>query len=249
MKKNSLLVVRKANFKAKQKLICLHHAGGGASSYYTWAKLLGDDIEVAMIQLPGREERIEDKFYDNLKKAVEDITKEVRKYINDSAYSIFGHSMGGILGYEVEKKLESEYNLQAKNCFFSSCKLWGMTDLFKKDIDDLNDDEFLEAISIYGGLENEFLKMEEFKKIYTNIMRHDFKLLGQYKGNDLKPLKSPITFFYGKDDKTLNLEEIQAWKDISYNKCEFIEFPGAHFYLVEHRKELCEKLLEKIKNN
>lgn len=246
MKKNSLLVVRKRERDIKHKIICFHHAGGGASSFYTWTKLLGDDIEVAIVQLPGREERIEDAFYNDINKAILDIASICKEYIGNSDYSIFGHSMGGILGYEVEKRLENKYGLEAKTCFLSSCKIWKMTSLFDKKVDELSDDEFLKSISRYGGIDKEFFRMEEFKKIYTKILRSDFKLLEEYKCTDPLNIKSPIVFMYGEEDKTLKDVEIRTWENISNKGCTFKKFQGNHFYLIEHRKEVCSEVLEHI---
>ena len=40
------------------KLVCLHHAGAGASAYLKWQNVFGDRLEVLPVQLPGHETRM-----------------------------------------------------------------------------------------------------------------------------------------------------------------------------------------------
>ena len=42
----------------KIRLFCFPYGGGGASIYREWQKNLPDSIEVCPIQLPGREDRM-----------------------------------------------------------------------------------------------------------------------------------------------------------------------------------------------
>jgi hypothetical protein len=54
------IVFPKANPKAKIRLVCFPCAGRGASLYRTWPGPLGKDVEVCAIQLPGRENRLDE---------------------------------------------------------------------------------------------------------------------------------------------------------------------------------------------
>lgn len=62
------LLKNRENIKKENiTLFCLPFAGGGASAYSTWIKKLSDGITVCPIQLPGREERIMEKPYTDMK--------------------------------------------------------------------------------------------------------------------------------------------------------------------------------------
>ena len=37
------------------RLICFHHAGGGATSFNLWKRGLGSDVEVVAVEIPNRE--------------------------------------------------------------------------------------------------------------------------------------------------------------------------------------------------
>ncbi len=249
MKENVLLKVRKPLDNPCHKLICLHHAGGGASSFYTWPQYLGDEIEVAAIQFPGREERIREELCNCRETLIEEIIIQIRKYVKGNDFSIFGHSMGGVFGYEVAKRLDYEYRLTPKQCFISASKLWNMNDILKKKVDAYNDEEFLAAISAYGGIDEELFMIEEFRKAFLEILRADFKLLEDYAQTDTLKINTPIFFMYGKGDKTLHGHQIERWKQVTSCDCIFKAFEGGHFYLNEHRKEVCQYLRKKILDN
>ncbi len=55
---NSWVKCAKPRPRARLRLFCFPHAGGGASAYKTWGDNLPEEIEVCAIQLPGREDRL-----------------------------------------------------------------------------------------------------------------------------------------------------------------------------------------------
>lgn len=62
-------VVRPAS-QALGRIICLPHAGGSASFFHPWAKILPPAVEMVAIQYPGREERIEEGCIDNMRSMI-----------------------------------------------------------------------------------------------------------------------------------------------------------------------------------
>src|SRR6266545_727426 len=43
---------------ARMRLFCFPHAGGGAAAYRSWPDLIGEDIDIVAVRLPGRENRV-----------------------------------------------------------------------------------------------------------------------------------------------------------------------------------------------
>ncbi len=91
--------------KEKITLFCLPFAGGGASAYNQWAKKMQGKVTVCLVQLPGREERIMEKPYIDMPVMLDDLEEAVREVV-DGPYALWGHSMGGKIAYELEKRLE-----------------------------------------------------------------------------------------------------------------------------------------------
>ena len=92
--------------KEKITLFCLPFAGGGASAYNQWAKKMQGKVTVCPVQLPGREERIMEKPYIDMPVMLDDLEEAVREVV-DGPYALWGHSMGGKIAYELEKRLEA----------------------------------------------------------------------------------------------------------------------------------------------
>ena len=107
--------------KEKITLFCLPFAGGGASAYNQWAKKMQGKVTVCPVQLPGREERIMEKPYIDMPVMLDDLEEAVREVV-DGPYALWGHSMGGKISYELEKRLEAE-GYRAKYLFISGSRI------------------------------------------------------------------------------------------------------------------------------
>lgn len=75
-------------------LFCFPFAGGGASAYNSWVQKMKDKVTVCPIQLPGREERIMEKPYNNMTDMLDELEETIWKCIR-GPYAFWGHSMGG----------------------------------------------------------------------------------------------------------------------------------------------------------
>lgn len=77
--------------RARQRLICFPHAGAGAGAYGEWARLLPTDIELAAVQLPGRQNRIAEDPVTEVGPLVKVLTQALRPVL-DGDFAFFGHS-------------------------------------------------------------------------------------------------------------------------------------------------------------
>ncbi len=62
---------------ARYRLFCFPYAGGGASAYHTWQASFSSEIEICPVQLPGRENRITERPFDELPLLVQAIADVV----------------------------------------------------------------------------------------------------------------------------------------------------------------------------
>ena len=65
---------------AALRLFCLPFAGGGASIYRTWGKLLGSTVEVCPVQLPGRENRFSEPAFKNAQALAQALANQLQLY-------------------------------------------------------------------------------------------------------------------------------------------------------------------------
>ncbi|WP_181784834.1 thioesterase II family protein, partial [Pseudonocardia pini] len=89
--------------EAAVRLVCLPHAGGAASAYRPWLAVAPADVELTLVQYPGRQDRIrEEPWRDAVAMAraiVEELRGETRPLV------LFGHSLGGTIAFEVARRL------------------------------------------------------------------------------------------------------------------------------------------------
>ena len=85
--------------EAKLRLFCFPYAGGGASAFKSWNEFFSDDIELCILQMPGREERLGEKLITDMSQLVDVLVEEITTY-SDRPFAFFGHSMGAIVAYE-----------------------------------------------------------------------------------------------------------------------------------------------------
>lgn len=98
-------------------LFCFPFAGGGASAYNSWVQKMKGKVTVCPIQLPGREERIMEKPYHNMTDMLDELEEIIWENIR-GPYAFWGHSMGGKIAYELEKRMEKRG--KTARCFLVS---------------------------------------------------------------------------------------------------------------------------------
>ena len=81
---------------AKLQLFCFPYAGGGASAFNAWGKAFADQVEICLIQMPGREERLNEKLVKDMPHLVDALAQEISVF-SKKPYAFFGHSMGAIV--------------------------------------------------------------------------------------------------------------------------------------------------------
>ncbi|EHL32065.1 hypothetical protein LDG_5848 [Legionella drancourtii LLAP12] len=75
------LANRKLKADAQVRLFCFPYGGGGASIYREWQQEFPDFIEVCPIQLPGRENRLEEQPLADLNTLVSLLARHLRPHL------------------------------------------------------------------------------------------------------------------------------------------------------------------------
>src|SRR5215469_1859732 len=83
---------------AAARLLCFHHACGGAYAFRSWPGMLRPDVELVAVQLPGRENRLWEPLLASPEAVLEALIFSLSESLG-SRYAIFGHSLGALLAY------------------------------------------------------------------------------------------------------------------------------------------------------
>ena len=225
-------VLRKAKKTNHQEQIVMFPFGGGSGySYSTLANQIDEDVEVIVINPPGH-------FF-NSGKALENIDSMVYLYANELPRFLknnslfFGHSIGGIVAYELCKILEKKFHI--KRLIISSVNPPHCT----MDLVDLRSwmdtETLIRKCTDLGGMPHIFKQESELLESFISGLRADLKALEGYtppKAENVVKLPINASVLYSDRDYIVKAAQVREWE--YYLDCsEFIQFPGDHFYLFD----------------
>lgn len=211
-------------------VFCLPYAGGGASFYRAWMKLAPAAFTLVPMQPPGREERLFDKSFERMTDIVA-AAADALVPVLERPYALFGHSMGGMMAYELYQELRRRKAPLPVHLFVSGAPAPHMAARIPP-IYALPEPEFLEQIQRrYQGLPAEVLQSRELLELLLPRLRADLAVTGTYEYRDSPPLSCPITALAGRDDRTVTPDMIEAWREHTVSTFRFELFPGGHFFL------------------
>lgn len=245
MRKNKWFPYTNHRETARYRLFCLPYAGGSALFYSDWHKWMPEEIEIVPVQIPGREGRIGESCISEARQLAQQIVEAVKALPGQLPYGIFGHSMGGILAYETAAQLEREDFDKPRHLFISGCTEPSQI-RFKEKTYNLSDADFCEKIKGYDDIEEEIFSYKEFYKYFLPMLRADFGLVETYQEQETAVFPCPLVLIGGDADPSVPVEDLTEWERHAGGNFHVEVYKGNHFYLKEHKKELCAMLGRRI---
>jgi surfactin synthase thioesterase subunit len=243
---NSWFVHHKTNkANTKLRLFCFHHSGGTASFFREWGQILPPAVELIAVQLPGREANFQ-PFITDVNVVAKQIVVNFHKYQTVPAV-FFGHSLGGLIAFEVIHELRRHY-LKSPQYLIVSGRNAPQTRSKEEILHHLPDELFIKGLMKYQGMPNEVLQNKELLEVLFPRLRADFTLSETYQYRKRPPLECPILALGGSNDPTVNYDDLAAWKIQTIKKCSINLFPGGHFFLNTSQKEVLDIISLTIKN-
>lgn len=258
---------RNKNHSAKIRLFCFPYGGGGASIYSQWQAMLPHSIEVCPIQLPGREDRIQEPLINQVPHLINHLLENLQSEF-DLPFAFFGHSFGSLIGFELTRKLR-QYQLPMPAHLFASA----FPDPRKptKSLDNLIADLSKLGINLFDYLHasqvarltplelNQLAKLfntnglleysnqkltKEIIQMMLPIFASDMNIVKSYVYRDEAPLDIPISVFLGVRDTWVSYSDQLSWSDHTHRKCEFHEFSSGHLFIkdIEIQKQMLQKI-------
>jgi acyl transferase domain-containing protein/surfactin synthase thioesterase subunit len=233
---NSWIIRPQPNPHPDYRLFCIPYAGAGSSIFNSWSDRLPSEIEVCSIQLPGRENRLQESPLTRLKPLIQTLVPIIKPYL-DLPFAFFGHSLGAWLSFELVRELRRQNCPLPTHLFVSGSKAPQLPDL-KPPIHRLPDEKFIAKIKSFNGTPEAVLQDTQLMKRFLPALRADFAILETYFYAEEIPLNCPITAFGGWEDSQVNQEELSAWKQQTDAEFTLKMFPGNHFFLHSAHSDL-----------
>jgi len=225
------------------RLICLPHAGGGASGFHPLAALLPRDIEMLTVQLPGRESRLSEPPFRRMAPLI-DVLGDAVAPLLDKPYALFGHSMGALIAYELGRAFERD-RLPLPRTTIVSGRRAPIVPNTEAPLHRLPDDQFVEAlVARYDAIPKVIRDEPELMALFMPVLKADFEVFETHSHIEAPPLNCALAIYGGRADP--QTKQMEGWADLYAGRCRTRLFDGGHFYLADQRRALAEALAEDV---
>jgi medium-chain acyl-[acyl-carrier-protein] hydrolase len=214
----------------QSRLFCFPFAGGSASVFAGWGEAMKPDTEVWAAQPRGRGARFREVPYQTVEEMVEDYLVVLRPHL-DLPYAFYGHSLGGLLAFELTKQLQAE-GMRLPERLFIGASAPPVLGLIHPRIHHLADSEFVEQIQLrYSGIPAQVLNEPELLSMFLPVLKADFAAYENYDRKARTRVLIPVTAFAGADDRGIRSEMMALWQGHTDGAFDLRDVEGDHLFL------------------
>lgn len=223
---------------ATTRLVCLPHAGGSATFFLPVSAALSPGVDVVAIQYPGRQDRRAEPPIDNVTVLADRIHDIVLRQ-PEIPLTLFGHSMGGVIAFEVTRRLEASGHGPVR--LFASGRRAPST--YRDETVHRRDDAgILAEVRGLNGTASSVLGDDELMRAALPALRADYRAIETYQCAPDVTVNCPISVLVGDDDPKTTLDEANAWAQHTSGSFDLQVFSGGHFFLTDQADEIIQIL-------
>lgn len=225
------------------RLLCFHHAGGNASMYRLWPRMLPNGIEPIAIQLPGRTDRFKEPAYERIEPLLDDLI-DVIKPLLERPFACYGISMGARVAWEFARALR-ERAMPLPRHLFLTANCAPTTDNARYDWQE-HEGGLLGYMRAMGGTPPEVLDEPSMLDALLPTLRADLTVLSSYAPSPQPPLDVPIRAFSGTEDFSAPPESMAAWAKETSAGFRLDPVRSGHFFEGEAEQYVIQAITEEI---
>ena len=231
--------------KARLRLFCFPCAGATVTAYRTWINKLPQEVEIYLVQLPGRGSRLNEKPFTKLSDLVQTLVPILQPNLN-IPFAFFGHSLGALLSFEIACQLRRQ-NCPSPVYLFTCCSPAPQKPNLNPPIHTLPTTPFLTQLrDRYNGIPLSISRDRELMQLFLPSLRADMEMLETYCYQPEKPLECPISAFGGWQDLAVCSCDLAEWCDRTCSFFTLRMFPGNHFFLHNNTSTFLQVLYQQL---
>ena len=228
------------------RLFVLHHAAGSHVTYRSWVDHFPPGWEVCLVEAPGRGRLSEEKLLDDPHALISRLFDDLLLWL-DRPFAVFGHSMGGLLGYALMLRLSAAglplpcwLGLSGR----AAPRLDGRPETQRHL---LPAQELREIIGGLGGTPDNVLSDAELWAVVEPILRADLKVVETWRPpRGAQFPKVPLSVFGGEQDLIARPAQLAGWADLAPVFLGLHLFTGNHFYFTDQLTETTSLIVSEI---
>lgn len=235
-------LARKASTTSGVHLFCFPYAGGSINSLRPLVSHIDAHVSCHIASLPGRGARFAEAPVASIGRLGSFLCDAIEQ-IQPRHFVLYGHSMGGILGFEVARELRRRGFTAPAGLVVSAVSAphrFGRPEAEYRH--DLPRAEFIAYLRTLEGTPPAFFEHPELMEMMLPMLRADFQACDTYAFRPETPLDIPIRALSGKDDRDVREACMQAWSVHTRSSFRLSVHQGGHFFIEEAWAEVAEVL-------
>ncbi|NP_001239013.1 polyketide synthase 2 [Strongylocentrotus purpuratus] len=246
------------------QLICFPSVGGGPTMFLPWKSHLAEyDIQMITTHLPGWERREHEKPLHNINDIVSKLAEALMPRLLQGRFAFFGHSLGGLIAFELAHYLWKNFNVYPAHIFISA---W-----YAPTLPYPHPEELEVTGDVYRKMQRILTShLDSTRTPLPDAMPIKFSFLDQSVMNNVRlmtrlipsieaaiitckkyrfrhkdKLPCQMTVFGGKSDPFVNPSLLDDWsKQISpESRFRKVLYPGKHMYILSASKHLLKEIM------
>jgi len=222
--------------RPRARLFCFPGLGKSSSVYDRFPTLLGADVEVCMIDLPGRGARTHELPLGRVDELVDSLAPALQAHL-DVPYAFFGVDIGAIVMFEAARRLRREGATPPGHLFASAAM--APQEYFWAPMHHLPRERLLRGLRTMGFSLNENEANEQ-------ALRAECAVMASYIYANELPLSIPLTAFWGERDSLCPRGSVPQWREQTTAAFAFHVWPGGHDVACDEASALLDVVREAL---
>ncbi|NEQ33790.1 MAG: thioesterase [Leptolyngbya sp. SIO4C5] len=207
---NPWIVRPRPNPQAQLRLFCFPYAGGGPTAFQSWIFQLPAEIEVCLVQLPGREGRLAQAPFIRMAPLIHALSSALLP-LGDRPFALWGKHLGALIAFELARYWCYRRLAYPQYLFASACQAPHLPPA-KDKLHLLPEADLLNKLQQSDSGLTTVLEEPERLKTMLPIMRADLTLLESYTYRSGPPLPCPLSVFGQHQSAQLGHEQLVVWQ-------------------------------------
>lgn len=209
------------------RLVCLPYAGGGADVYRPWASALPEGGELIAPELPGHGRRLPERPLDR----AEDVVADLLPRLGDPSAPlvVFGHSMGGLVAYELCDALD-RLGTPPQALVVSAMGPPDLLDSAASRTLAEDPEALVDHVAGLGSTPSPVLADPGMRALVLRPLQADFRLLGRARRTEVREVPVPLYTLAGDRDPVHPPHEVAGWQRHARLWRGLRVLPGDHFF-------------------
>jgi surfactin synthase thioesterase subunit len=217
---------------ATRVLVCFSYCGGGPAGYRGWLATLPEDVDLALVCLPGRERRMAEpavRTWDELMREAVTATRAAA----GRPYLLFGHSLGAWVAFEVAVRMQAAGTpAQALVVSAANPPSRAAQERHRPPTSATPDVDLLEWMTRSGQLAPQVRADPGLCQLAVDLYRADKRAAESYEFVPGRTVSAPLRRLAGEQDPDVDPAD-GGWRALAAGGYDERVLPGGHFYTPE----------------